>query len=344
MKIIKIIGVIVLIAVTLCTGVSPQEQQSQPETSDSFSHALWSDSYNDFNELMENADLIITGSVISQTAQQRNDLVFTLQNIIVTSVIEGNVSAKRISVLQTGGSINSLFTPPIEEAPLLDVSSSYVLALRFVHSSVYGDYYLIMGGYQGVSKISNNSKSINHKQSLNILEKSFNESVAKRGTGDTQVFLYWGPQKTNITCYISPTISTVYGSTITNHIVNAMNSWNNICSKKYVQTTGTTFDVGVFMNNYQSTGWDGLMTPNLSGNEFIYAGVSLNNFGQASGTYFWRAVACHELGHALGLDHNTFLNVSTVMAPNTPHYYGTYGIYTPQQADKNGLVNDYGNP
>ncbi|MDR1116639.1 MAG: matrixin family metalloprotease [Oscillospiraceae bacterium] len=327
------------------SGFDVQEQSKM----EWLSQATWSEMYSSNDEMLSAADIVVIGEVVSQTLQQRHDLIFTLQNIEITEILEGSTDSSMVSVLQTGGNFNGIYTPPISEAPLLDIGDTYVLALSYVESDVYGEYYIIMGGYQGVAKFDSTPLEESAANAISILDDNFislkdNRSSLRAANTTTPMLLWWAANKTTITCYISPSISTNYGSTISSQVTAAMNSWRNKCSKSFQSTTGVTFDVGVFMNNYGVTGWDGMMTPNYIGNEITYAGVSLNNLGQAIGSNYWQAVACHELGHAMGLDHNEWVSSSSIMTNGTPSYYnGTTKLtYTPQTDDINGLIANYG--
>jgi hypothetical protein len=68
--------------------------------------------------------------------------------------------------------------------------------------------------------------------------------------------------------------------------------------------------------NFGDTGWDGLTTMPVDANHNFLDGmtVQFNDFYQETATQH-RTVACHELGHALGLDHNSSTNSCMFAGP-----------------------------
>ena len=124
-------------------------------------------------------------------------------------------------------------------------------------------------------------------------------------------------------------------------INNGLVSWNSTDAPLiFVNSSGTT-DIYVSMNNYGSTGWDGYSYVNYS-NLIAYSGtIYLNTYslsGRYSNSYIWKAIACHEMGHILGLGHND-LDSYTIMKTYTLNYYNYldmstgYHISSPQSAD-----------
>ncbi|HCT75590.1 MAG TPA: hypothetical protein DGT23_03145 [Micromonosporaceae bacterium] len=76
--------------------------------------------------------------------------------------------------------------------------------------------------------------------------------------------------------------------------------------------------VNVYSGNYGDNGWYGLTsrTLNSAGTYYTGASVKLNDYYGGSETEKWSS-ACHELGHVLGLDHNTS-NTSCLYTPRSP--------------------------
>lgn len=87
---------------------------------------------------------------------------------------------------------------------------------------------------------------------------------------------------------------------------------------------------------YQSgVPWDGLCSITVQGTTIIYADVTINKYYTDSySTNKKRSVTCHELGHAVGLGDSSG---AVVMNGWTSYRYDTYGIYTPQQDDIDGV-------
>ncbi len=82
------------------------------------------------------------------------------------------------------------------------------------------------------------------------------------------------------------------------HIVQGSTSpaTRNNCSE-------TTGEVHVCNANYGATGWAGLTEMTLNGQHIVKMRVRLNDFYTTA--RFRRLVACHELGHSVGLAHRT---------------------------------------
>ena len=137
--------------------------------------ADWSNHYTDFNDMENAADLIIKGDVIDSYTEQRVDLIFTKQSIEISEMYKGNLKiGDKIEVLQTGGTLNNITTPPFEEAPLLEKGSDYLLLLQYTPEG----HYLILGGYQGVGLVKDDNivfNSSNDEISQEFKDKKFND-------------------------------------------------------------------------------------------------------------------------------------------------------------------------
>jgi hypothetical protein len=92
----------------------------------------------------------------------------------------------------------------------------------------------------------------------------------------------------------------------------AATKWNESTHVRVERTTRAcpgngTHCVKVVSSDYGTTGWIGLTTYSWDGNRKFRDGkvdVKLNDHYVTNETMGW-AVACHELGHAIGLGHNT---------------------------------------
>ena len=135
--------------------------------------ASWSDHYRTVEDMVAQSDLCIIGVVVSSGTELRNGMVFTRNHVEIQEVISGNLEAgETIDVLQTGGQYGSITTPPISDAPLMDQDSSYALCLRQTKPHwKYGQYYLVMGGYQGMAAL---------PASSNKQESTFNDYFRAR--------------------------------------------------------------------------------------------------------------------------------------------------------------------
>ena len=101
------------------------------------------------------------------------------------------------------------------------------------------------------------------------------------------------------------------------------------------------------MFDYGETGWDGNCTATYDTNTLItqYARIRLNT-GGIPNTYdtdsnLWKALACHEMGHAHGLGHNTVATEQSIMKEDTEDYYKYSGtaprLTSPQFVDRSAV-------
>lgn len=159
---------------------------------------------------------------------------------------------------------------------------------------------------------------------------------------------YW--PETSLTYYVPASISSSYGSAIRTAIVNGIESWSGISAVTLSESTSASHDIGAYMNYYGNTGWDGYTTisPDTI-SEYTFAKIQLNTYTYSSyisSSYanLWRALACHEAGHALGIAHSSASDTS-VMCNGTENYYqinGTKKIYKPQTQDRKAIQSIYG--
>ena len=142
---------IMLIALVGC-GKSAETPESGFSTSVS-----WSDKrYQSAEEMISESEVAIIGEVIdSYTEVRNNKMVFTRQVVKVITVYKGELKeGDSIEVLQTGGTDGGIQTAPLSEVPFMERGKEYALCLRFSQpSEKYGQYYLILGGYQGIAEI-----------------------------------------------------------------------------------------------------------------------------------------------------------------------------------------------
>jgi len=142
-----------------------------------------------------------------------------------------------------------------------------------------------------------------------------------------------------------------------NAFVQAMNSWNNLSNFTFHNLSGYADPCANPFISVRETGWEfryddcdaafgrGTLAVNYSwtiGNEIIQAGTVFNanqlwdvHNGSSPIYYDFRRVAAHELGHALGLGHETIR--TALMNP----FYSN-NIETPLTDDINGLKAIYG--
>lgn len=135
----------VLVFSTSCSAPA-----NDPNASASTAHADWTEHYESMEEMIDAADLILTGTVSASTPEQRVDLIFTQQTIQIDTCIKGEANAGDcVNVLQTGGTLGDITTTPFAECPLFSTGDTMLL---FLHKTNEG-HYLVLGGYQGAGTI-----------------------------------------------------------------------------------------------------------------------------------------------------------------------------------------------
>ena len=153
---------------------------------------------------------------------------------------------------------------------------------------------------------------------------------------------YYSWNKSTITYYINPNITPVFGWTITNAIQAGLTSWNTTDAPSIsASNSSTSWDVHVDMNDYGETGWVGLCDPDVTDlGVYLSSSISLNVngfYGYLNMPDLWKAVTCHEMGHAHGLDHNTTPNEASIMKPYLSQFYDYQNtsphLTVPQPAD-----------
>jgi|GEM_PF-2983043 len=109
----------------------------------------------DVKTLFDSADVVAVGKVCDSIPELRVDVVFTMEVVELETVYKGSVTAdERIEVLFTGGSFENYYSAPIQELPLLEQGKEYLFFLELSpEDEVYGQYYLICGGYKGIAEV-----------------------------------------------------------------------------------------------------------------------------------------------------------------------------------------------
>lgn len=294
--------------------------------------ASWVESYSSIEEMEVSSDLAITGTVVGSYTEMRYDLVFTRNQVRIEHIDKGDCTLYGVvDILQTGGTYGATTTPAIEDAPLLTVGETYELYLREVEpTEMYGEYYLILYATNGVS--------------------GYNDEVLgcalTAGTNTPAISDGWYWNKTSLSCYVPTSIKTLYGTTVYNGIMAGVKCWNNTDAPTVTaQSTSTIFDIDVMMNNYGAIGWDGICHPEYNTTTKVLTTASIDINAYYRQNYYdmqglWQALACHEMGHALGLGHNDS-GAASIMTSNTENYYdpdATSPRYTtPLTADINGI-------
>lgn len=117
----------------------------------------------------------------------------------------------------------------------------------------------------------------------------------------------------------------------------SISHWNSVQAK--VDFDSAIGDADIFLSsaNIDYVDWDGICTRYYSGGYIDNAIARLNEHYTEGYTPVnkRRSVSGHELGHSIGLGEGNYPD--SLMEQFTPTRWGTYGIYSPQQDDINGI-------
>lgn len=152
-----------------------------------------------------------------------------------------------------------------------------------------------------------------------------------------------------VKCYVAPGIKSKYGATLHNAIVSGLKNWNTTDAPTITtNTTSKTSPITVKLSNYGATGWDGNTSVTFIGKEIQTAQIALNNHylkDYISDNGLWKALSTHEMGHALGLGHNTTDSQKSILKTHTVMYYdyasNSPHITEPTKPDKKAINKKY---
>lgn len=331
--------VLILISLLICTtdaalvcAYEPSEIQSASPINPQYISVERKDYYENIAELQNDADIFITGTVVSQEVEQRHNLYFTHSYIQAAN-------NKIYDVLQTGAYISDNPRNIPNDFPLMENGKTYTMYLtQTEYDDEYGQYYLITGANLGITNAGTSMES-------NFVQQSTQSTLPRTG-------FYWN--KSTVDYYVSTSIVSLYGSDMSTKIRSGINAWN--LAQDFITLDSTisynSADVTVYMNNYGATDWDGLHTETLgdyehpiNGTALEHSEISLNTYWRGSSTSdnLWKAIACHEMGHSLGLGHTTMNGVYTIMrGEGASVYFDEMGLSTPQSIDINTVEAIYG--
>ena len=254
-------------------------------------------------EMYDKSEIVIVGKVVDQTVQTRIDMAFTMSTIEVNMVYKGSVEVSTLTVLQTGGSIGEITTPYIEGS-VLEIGEEKLFYLRKADEAScqkYGEYYIIMGGTQGIADTSCivNEKSVYNSSSI------INSQMQSRYTDPRPGQKFYISQ--GIKVYIVDNAgyyNTMWG----------FDMWTRYVGKEYItfKEVGPSmvYDILCVVNDYGDTDWHGMTQWGFDGNtaRIVNASIAINSYaydGHLGST--WNTRTCgvigHEVGHALGLLH-----------------------------------------
>ena len=276
--------------------------------------ATWAHTYQSVDEMLEDSDVIVVGTVIGQTVEQDEGLYFT------HSYVEGT-NDEIYDVLQTGAIINGVEENIPTDVALLENGKDYFLMLN-ESTNVYH----IAGGTQGVGEydaqtdivysLNCNTRSLfssmeisRYNNSINVL----NVSDPIMTTSDPNLYPSYCIWYTDEVSYYVHSISSSFGSSTYSNICQGAENWNGLANISVVQTNSAIgANVSYSMGDFYLTDWVGITqyvdyTEDGTMCVLEKVNIRLNYAYDQQNIYnkFWQAISCHEMGHALGLAHDS---------------------------------------
>jgi hypothetical protein len=334
---------IVLAIAMMCTTCAFADESNPDNTPKSTLSVNWVQYYDSLDELEKESDIVVDGHVVSYKTELRYDVVFTRVLFEVEQTISGNcVSGDIIEILQTGGQFEDKYTPYPEEFPALQPDREYRMYLyKSDYSDLYGQYYLVTGGYQGVFTIDSQCfyAPCNKNKSWSMNIEAGNLLLRSPGTPALTAKWYLD----TIYVHYQSNISTLTSIYVYNSIVSGMQSWNTYtdCPTLSITTNAALANAYVLMQNYGETGWDAQTYREYDSNSISYSHVQFNtyynnSYHAAGTTDIWASISCHEFGHLLGLEHHSNVALSIMRVGGTQYIYNPNGSpqwVTPQYDD-----------
>ncbi len=362
-------------AIAICGAASVSAadgwmQETEMNAGDhSLTMVLWEDTYDSLVEAMSASDITIVGTVTSQSVEVRDEVYFTHSYV---EAPDGEI----YDVLQTGAVIGGNEVGVPYDAPLLETGKEYFLSIyQTDYDELYGQYYLISGGSQGYGEFDSETMSVAAvSESHRSLFSSFSLSESNINLSDISVASV--DASTIVETYSTPgddpndfvwdiwngdkpkfwvTIGNVRPPENTySAIETGLKAWSNKYSGLTVTkaSSNSQSNVAVYFSRLGNTGYVGLteyestgetLDKGLNSMKIIeHIDISLNaDTTHESTANFWKSIACHEMGHALGLDHHGNWVEQSIMNPDYSSFYDSWKLYAPTSVDVNELKVHY---
>jgi len=313
--------VVCLIFVFMFTIVSTSAIQMTSFQDSSSVDLLWETYYESFDQMIQEADLIVQGTVDDQYFALDN-LVYTLNHINVQVTFQGTTETS-ILLLQLGGRLGNIYTPYPHDLPKLNLGQSYILFLK-----QNGNYYHIMGAGQGYFEAKTRSQSI---QALSFYEEEFYSRIEHhdplRYPTPANGWSY-PASACSVSYYITGNVTSNQGS----YLRYGIESWNG-CSSLYLYETSygafADITVSITSNSILNPGAVAIAEHVSARKRNIY--IYTDNFSTSNLTN-WQTIGAHETGHCIGLSHNDeCMSVMASSLPNAESLPQYYDIVTVQE-------------
>lgn len=108
-------------------------------------HASWAYGYESYEELVQNADLIVLGTVSALSVdEEAKPLLTTVYTIDIAQVLAGEISGSNVELAISGGTVDDGVIASVSD-PLPEVADSFLLFLSLDDDGAYQ----VLGGPQG---------------------------------------------------------------------------------------------------------------------------------------------------------------------------------------------------
>lgn len=179
----KLFGVICLVLIIVAGCNNSQGKTSEQSTGGTTELAV---SYSTVGEMLDDAELIIEGNVLSQKTIVHGDMPFTISQVKVKSTLLGEATDEIISVIETGG----IFKPegkPGDDLPkaefklngvdTLKPDEHIVLFLTYFEGPQVDNAFIPIGAYQGKFVVKEGKKSTQATDTENKLSPQEMNSI-----------------------------------------------------------------------------------------------------------------------------------------------------------------------
>lgn len=295
----------------------------------------WNDTYLSINEMFEASDLVIIGTVKTQSVSTDGLYSYTKNDIQIDEVLKGEKPLE-LFIHQLGGDTPFRSFPYPDSFPKMIVGSTYILFLELCRGG-----YCVLGGYQGVIEYNLEKGNDIKAYDFNCIETK-GPSTPANGWNFTDPGTYY--------FYISTSGS--YNTTARrSYLRTGIQSWNGLSG---LSLSETSIEALAQIIVYIEDSWPGDLSTTIS-EESLFGNIIAVSYRNTAGkrkisilpdnmsssirnnSTTWIKLGCHETGHVIGLGHNT-TTYSSAMRPSL-----SAQSVSPENPDITTLTYLYGN-
>lgn len=312
------------ICISCCTGAifASNEEETVPMSS----------------VLAEKAEIVVLGKVTGQSCVYQDDVIVTRNDVTVEKVYAGDISVgDTLLVQQLGGTVGGESMPYLTGITVLEPGTTYVMFLYTKETPDGLPYYQSVGNYN----VTLEDLELPVDADLTEIEFAIDNEIAQQPMPLASGGLFSGGWNVSeVDVYVSTNSTVSYGGNLHTYLKNGAAAWNN-CSSLTVATKNAASACEVFvymgdydLSQYSTSGITGdvagtttYSTGGYRGNHpdespYYKAYIYLDKKQYSTSSYdTWKAIVCHEMGHALGLSHSDGNGYSSIMKKGTADYF-----------------------